>query len=139
MSKKVNALVLRVNEENGKIEEYQKSLFEAAVLGLDNVIFIYEKEILEDASSKIDDMKEKLYEMCNVLEMTYYESDFIHYGIIGENTVGSVDDKGRICSFNIALFDEYKSEDKNKQKLLEKANLFETLVNNKQVKDSTEN
>lgn len=118
MNRENNILVLRVKEKSGNVIKYQKQLYEARVLGIEEVLFIFEVEHESNLNYRADFMAKKLVKTCEILGLRINHNIVSWAGeTLFDTTIGSKHEDGRIKSFNSLTFEEFVNLEENKQKL----------------------
>ena len=113
-----NVLLLEINGKKN-ILEYQKNLYEAAILGINHVMFLIVLDDCERHVDNINSMYELLYKTCAILEIEPTKSVATVYGssFIG-NCVGTLNKNGNVKSlFNLPKFSNYKRRKLNREKI----------------------
>ncbi len=117
MEKKI--LVLEINGKK-KLINYQKTLYEASVLGISHVMFLVVFDHSEKHSETIRAMVDSIIKSCDLLKIkpiqTYaqvYESESFM-----KNSVGTMDNYGSIKTMvGIPTFANYKRKKVNQEKI----------------------
>lgn len=106
-TKNKNVLVLEISGENGNLENYQKSLCEASLLGIVKLMFCC---IWDNDQDKGAEIFNNLLENCETLNITPmstvagYTGEMFHGPMIGK-----MDELGNLTSFSDLIpFNEYK-------------------------------
>lgn len=117
MNKENNVLVLEVNGKKSVLE-YQKALYEAAVLGISHVMFILVLDDSEKHENNINSMREPLYKTCDILGIEPTKSTVTVYGSLIGTSVGTINENGNIKSLsNLPKFSNFKRRKENSEKL----------------------
>ncbi len=114
---KKEILILEVNGKN-EIIDYQRTLYEAAILGISSVMLIFSLEDNKFFDSRLEKMTEVILKTCKMLEINPIKDSITFYGYLIGNSVGVLTPRGHVEKLSgIPKFSDYKKRKENKEKI----------------------
>lgn len=130
MEEQEKVLVLEINGRK-KVLDYQKTLYEAAVLGISHVMFIITLDRIEKYDENINSMCDILSKTCEVLGIEPTNSTATVYGSFIGNSVGTMNENGEIQTFcDLPKFSNYRRRKASRERLIT-AEKFEKIYSKK--------
>lgn len=114
----IDTLILEIDVDHGVVGEYQRTLYEASIMGIKHVLFapLFSNDETGE-KSRGEDMSLKIMNTCEVLEIQPLPIQISYEGSIYDGPmVGQVNDHGTIKSimpYDLQSFEEYKKGQPN--------------------------
>ena len=123
-------LVLEICKKKD-ILDYQKTLYEAAVLGIAHVVFVIKVDEIAKCSKNINFIMSVIHMTCDIFNIRSSSNTVTIYGDFIGDSVGIIDGQGNIKNFGSLLkFSAYKKKRENRD-ILSSAESFKKVYDKK--------